>query len=220
MKKWSILIPSVVDRAPLLDRLIKKLEPQVKQFRGEVEVVIFWNNYERQLGELRQLMLVDAKGEYLNFIDDDDLVVDDYVETIFPLLDGVDYIGFMVDFFVNGSKVNRPVIHSLKCSGWNDDAAGFYRRAVHTNPVKRDLALEFANYDMSNYKKEHPEDILYHNNMEGHLHTEHFIPRPLHIYEQTDNHAWGRFESVDGEHDRPSLPDYFRFHPLSTKDKK
>jgi len=220
MKKWSILIPSVVNRPQLLDRLVSRLAPQVKEFDGGVEVVIFWNNYERQLGELRQLMLVDAQGEYVNFIDDDDLVVEDYVKTIFPLLDGVDYIGFMVDFYSNGTKVNKPVMHSLKCEGWYEDSNGFYRRGVHTNPIKRDIALAHANYDQSDYTSKRPEDVLYAKNIDPYLKTEHYIPRPLHIYEQTDNHAWARFESIDGQYDRPILPDYFRFHPLSTKGRK
>ncbi len=218
--KWSILVPSVVTRPQLLKRLIDRLAPQVMPFKGEVEVVVFWNNFERQLGELRQLMLADALGEYVNFIDDDDLVVENYVEKIFPLLDGVDYIGFMVDFFSNGTKVNRPVIHSLKCRGWYEDETGFYRRATHVNPVKKELALAHANYDQSDYKNKRPEDVLYAQNMDPFLKTEHYVPEPLHIYEQTDDHAWARFDGVNGEYARPQLPDYFRFHPLSTKEKR
>lgn len=216
--KWSILIPSVVTRPQLLQRLTDRLSPQVTKFNGEVEVVIFWNNFERQLGELRQLMLAEAKSEYINFIDDDDLVTEDYVETILPLLDGVDYIGFMVDFYSNGTKIEKPVIHSLKCSGWYEDPFGFYRRGVHTNPVKRTIALEHAHHDQSNYKDKQPEDILYAKNIDPYLHTEHYVPRPLHIYEQTDDHAWARFEPIDGKYLRPKLPDHFRFHPLSTKE--
>lgn len=212
--KWSILIPTVVDRPQPFNRLIDRLAPQMNK---QVEVVVFWNNYERQLGELRQLLLEEAKGEYVSFVDDDDLVVEDYVETILPMLDGVDYIGFMVDFYSNGTKVNKPVVHSLKCEGWYEDATGFYRRGVHTNPVKREIAIKHANYNQSDYTSNQPEDILYAKNIDAHLHTEHFIPRPMHIYLQTNDHAWDRFSGVNDTHKRPKLPKHFRYHPLSTE---
>lgn len=213
--KLSILIPSVVDRPQLLKRLLERLEPQLND---QVEVVVFWNNYERQLGQLRQELLEDAKGEYICFIDDDDLVSEDYVSSILPKLDGVDYIGFMVDFYSNGALVGKPVIHSLSCSGWYDDATGFYRRVVHTNPVKKDLALLYANYADSDYKNSQPEDVMYARNMDRHVRTENFIPKPLHIYMQTDNHTWDKFVPKNGKYVRPTLPKYCRFHPLSTGD--
>lgn len=214
--KWSICIPTVVDRPQLFERLRDCLAPQVEQANGQVEVVVFWNNYERQLGELRQMLVEDARGDYLNFIDDDDLVVEDYVETILPYLDGVDYIGFMVDFFVNGNRNHKPVIHSLECSGWYEDETGFYRRVVHTNPIRTELARRYARYDQSDYKVKQPEDILYHRNMDAYVHTQHYIPCPLHIYQQTDSHAWDRFVPIDGVYVRPKLPKYFRFHKEST----
>lgn len=213
--KWSILIPTVVDRPEPFARLADRLAPQVAKAKGQVEVVVFYNNYERQIGVLRQLLLQDARGEYVNFIDDDDLVTEDYVESILPLLDGVDYIGFKVDFYSNGVKVKKPVIHSLECRDWYEDETGFYRRVVHTNPIKRELALLHANYQDSDYKNGKPEDELYHRNMNNYVHTEHFIDKELHIYLQTNDHAWSNFERKVAT-GRPKLPKYFRFHPRST----
>jgi len=113
--KWQILIPSVVDRGEKLQRLIDVLAPQVEKYKGDIEVVILWNNYERELSELRQIMIETATADYTNFIDDDDLVSEDYCDQIYPYLDGkVDYIGFRVAFYQNNVK-QKPVIHSLTC---------------------------------------------------------------------------------------------------------
>lgn len=220
--KWSILIPTVVTRPELFERLANRLAPQVAKYKGDVEVVVYWNNFEQQVGKIRQQMVEESKAEYVNFIDDDDLVVEDYVDTIYPLLDGVDYIGFMVDFYTNGTKVNKPVIHSLTVDRWHETESGFYRRGVHTNPVKRELAVKYGGYDGGNYDPELgrviAEDSLYADNIGPHLKTEHYIPRPMHIYYQTDDHAWGVFKEQEGKYKRPKLPKYFRFHPGSTKD--
>ena len=210
--RWSILVPTVVDRPELFNRLAERLAPQLND---EIEVVVFWNNYERQIGQLRQMLLEEARGTYVNFLDDDDLVTEDYCETILPLLDGVDYIGFMVDFYQNGRHINKPVIHSLKNIGWYEDATGFYRRGVHTNPVKKQIAL-MGRYDLSDYKDGRPEEIHYANAVDPILKTEHFVNRPLHLYYQTDSHAWDRFVPTDGKYVRPSLPKHFRYHPEST----
>lgn len=213
--KWQIIIPSVVDRGEKLQRLIDTLAPQVKKYKGDVQVVIMWNNYERELSELRQLLVETATADYVNFIDDDDLVSDDYVDSIYPLLDGVDYIGFRLAFYQNGQK-QKPVIHSLTCEKWSDDGEGFYRRGTLINPTKRELMLK-AGFKNSDYRKGIPEDITYAQAIDKFLKTEHFIDKEIHIYIPTDDHAWSRFEQLKGDYKRPTLPKYFVFHKDSTK---
>lgn len=214
--KWQILIPSVVDRSEQLQRLIDTLAPQVEKYKGDIQVVILWNNYERELSELRQLMIESATAEYTNFIDDDDLVSDDYCDQIYPYLDGVDYIGFRLAFYQNGVK-QKPVIHSLTCEKWDDNAEGYYRRGTLINPTKRTLMLK-AGFKNADYRKGVPEDTAYAQNIDSLLKTEHFVDSEVHIYLPTDHHAWNVFEQQIGELKRPKLPKYFVFHPASTKD--
>lgn len=209
------MICTVVDRPQLFDRLVDRLAPQI--LGKDIEVLVYWNNYERQLGEVRQKAIEEAKGEYVNFIDDDDLVTEDYVDSIYPHLHDVDYIGFMVDFFVNGKHNGRPVYHTLKSVDWWDDPNGFYRRVTHVNPVRRELAVKYAGYDQSDYKQGIAEDELYRLNMDDKVKTEYYVAKPIHLYYQTDNHAWSKFIPEDGIYKRPKLPPQFRFHPLSTK---
>lgn len=218
MNSLTILIPTVVDRAEKFQRLVDCLAPQIIKYGGDVQVLVLWNNYERQIGAVRQKLLEEADSSYVVFIDDDDLVTDDYVDTIYPLLDGVDYIGYKVAFYDNGRKVNKPVIHSIKNTGWYDDDSGFYRRGVHINPVLRKIALK-GRYDMGDYRAEtpRPEDETYHKNIDKYLKTENFIDREMYIYHQTDDHAFGKFIPLEGEFKKPILPKYFKYHPESTE---
>lgn len=213
--KWSILIPTVVNRAEKFQRLVDALAPQVEKYKGDIEVVVFWNNYERELSELRQLMIETATAEYTNFIDDDDSVTPDYCDKIYPLLDGVDYIGFRVAFYQNNEK-QKQVVHSLTCEGWLDNAEGYFRRGTLINPTKRELMLK-AGFKNADYRKGIPEDTTYATNVDPLLKTEHFIEDEVHIYMPTDDHAWRNFTPRQGDWKRPTLPKYFRFHEDSTK---
>lgn len=213
--KWQILIPTVVDREEQFKRLVDTLAPQVEKYKGDIEVIVYWNNYETELSRLRQKMIEYATAEYTNFIDDDDLVSEDYCDKIYPLLDGVDYIGFRVAFYQNSQK-QKQVVHSLTCEGWFDNQDGFYRRGTLINPTKRTLMLK-AGFKDSDYKKDIPEDVTYAKKVDKLLKTEHFIEDEVHIYLPTDHHAWSHFDSVDGDWKRPKLPKYFKFHPGSTK---
>ncbi len=211
--KWSILIPSVVTRGENLQGLIDCLSPQVEKYKGDIEVLIHWNNFEKGIGPVRQELIDDAKGEYINFIDDDDMVVSDYCDTIYPLLDGVDYIGFRVDFY-SGGQLQRPVIHSLTCEGWIENQDGFYRRVTMINPIKRSLALK-SKVGEGDYKKGIPEERVYADNLDKITKTEHFIDKPMHIY-TPGNSVFNKFDSEVGDWKRPKLPKYFRFSKYST----
>lgn len=214
--KWQIIIPTVVDRPDQFARLRDTLAPQVAKYKGDIEVLVCWNNYETELSELRQKLIEETTAEYINFIDDDDNVAENYCDSIYPLLDGVDYIGFKVGFYQNGVK-QRQVIHSLLCEKWEDTSDGFYRRGTLINPTKREFMLK-AGFKHSDYRKGIPEDITYADRVSKLLKTEHFIDDEVHIYMPTDHHAWEHFDQVAGEHKRPELPKYFKFSKYSTNE--
>lgn len=213
--KWQIMIPTVVTRGEKFQRLVDILAPQVASAGGDIGVMVLWNNYEHELSELRQAMIEEAKADYVNFIDDDDMVTDDYCEQIYPNLDGVDYVGFRVAFYQDNRK-QRPVIHSLKCEKWEDNMEGFYRRVTLINPIKRELMLQ-AGFKDSDYRKGVPEDTTYAQAADKLPQTEYFVDKEIHIYLPTDDHAWSRFKPEDVVPPRPQLPEYFVYHPWSTK---
>lgn len=138
MVKWTIAILTVEQRKPLFQRLLDVLKPQVGD--RDIEILIA-DQEDWSVSDKRQWCLDEARGDYLCFCDDDDLVASDYVERIYPLLDGVDYVGFRLQLYIDGMP-QKPTFHSLRYPEWSDDAAGYYRNVSHLNPVRTEIARQ------------------------------------------------------------------------------
>jgi hypothetical protein len=138
--KWSILILTMPERKELLGRLLDCLAPQAEKY-PLVEVMVKTSDPKKTVGEMRTEMIQKALGEYVSFVDDDDLVSSHYVESIYPLLDGVDYIGFPVNTYRDGTFYGTAY-HSLKYRNWNSDQGFPARDISHLNPIRRELALQ------------------------------------------------------------------------------
>jgi hypothetical protein len=109
-----------------------------------VELIFKEDNKEMSIGEKRQLLLEQAKGEYIVFFDSDDFPKDNYVTSIVKAIEQKpDCIGFKIAMLTNG-KNPQTCCHSLKYKQWKNNTDGFdYVRSVTIfNPVKRDLALQ------------------------------------------------------------------------------
>jgi hypothetical protein len=136
-------------RKVLLDRLLGVLEPQLHN-EHNVELIIRESDAAIPVGENRELMRRQARGEYISFIDDDDLVPPHFVARILPRLlhpdgAGVDYIGFNLEWRLDGEfgcieKRSLKFNHPQHGGVWND-RDGRYRDLSHVNPMRRELAL-------------------------------------------------------------------------------
>lgn len=173
--KWSILILTIAPRKHLLERLLDKLLPQTDG-NSEIEVLVRQSDSGLSLGENRQALLESARGEYANFIDDDDLVADDYVSRIFPLLDGVDYVSFQVQLYTDGVKSKR-FWYSLayKREYFMDSEI---RDISHLHPMRRELAM------LARFEGGRCEDLRWANRLRAldAVKTEHNISEPLYFY--------------------------------------
>ncbi|MBO0676796.1 glycosyltransferase [Mycolicibacterium sp. S2-37] len=168
--KWTIAICTVREREGLLLRLLNVLEPQLYD---DIEVIIADQDWP--LATKRQWCLDMANGEYFNFIDDDDLIPVNYVDRIYPLLDGVDYIGFQVQFYYNGDPW-KPTYHSLRYGTHciKADEHAFYRGVSHLNPIRTEIAREgtyFGGYGEDNRWSEQVNPV-----------TEHYIDQVMYHY--------------------------------------
>src|SRR3990167_1752335 len=91
---WSILVCGVPDRmmmaAGLLDRLIAQAAYK------PIEVLYLLDNYQRSVGAKRNALMAVAQGVYISFVDDDDVVSEQYVHQILPTLQhhGPDVVTF------------------------------------------------------------------------------------------------------------------------------
>lgn len=76
----SILTPAIPERLDQLRALMAELEMQIGE--QPVEHLVLMDNRRRTIGEKRDALLRAARGDFLAFVDDDDSVTSDYVESI------------------------------------------------------------------------------------------------------------------------------------------
>jgi hypothetical protein len=136
---WDILICSILHRTDMLDELLGELE---RQMQPGVGVRVFRDNLETVYGEKCQRLLNASDADYVSFLDDDDWIAEDFIETIMEALYLEPYyVGFKVRYTVDGHP-QVPVFHTLKYSGWVNNPEALYRDIVHFNPIRRDLAIQ------------------------------------------------------------------------------
>ena len=118
--KWTILTLTQDSRYEYLRRLEAFLNPQILSLPKRAAVVSWFISYfnpRLSLGENRQRLIEVSHAEYVCFVDDDDLVADDYVSTILPLLDR-DYVGFRVQCYMDGVPFSKTFQVSVAAPIW------------------------------------------------------------------------------------------------------
>lgn len=210
MAKWNILVATVGVRHNQFGKLVGALYPQVKKYNGDVEVIVYRDNFDTSLGQVRQALLEYSDAEYINYVDDDDTIPDYYCDKIYPLLDGVDYIGFRLQLDING-MLQKPTYHSIKMRQWWEDEKGYYRHTSHLNPMLREVALK------GRFDKSIPEDVDWAHQVAPHVRTEHYIPDIMYYYHYSSTQSlWNKKDKPRGRFPKPELPPHFRYHPWST----
>lgn len=174
MKKLSILIVTLKSREKLLYGLKRVLK---NQLTSDVEVLVSCDEKEASIGAKRNSLLNSAKGKYISFIDDDDLVSPFYVSEILKAIENnSDCVG--IRGIITLKNIGPRIFeHSLKNTSWFEKDNVYYRCPNHLNPIKREIALSTGFPDISNQ-----EDRAYSFNLQGKLKTESFIDMPLYYY--------------------------------------
>ena len=106
----------------------------------EVEILVNEDDGKKTTGTKRIELLQMAKGEYVVFVDDDDIVSSDYVESILKAIDSSpDAVGIS-GFFIRNTRVSRAEysIHNE----WNTTPNLETRPINHLCPVKREIAIQ------------------------------------------------------------------------------
>lgn len=226
---WTILIPTIPKRAPMFVKLMERLLPQTDAHGDSVRVVAWLNDGAPRLAEIRDRMIHDASEagtEYVSFVDDDDMVTEDYVDSIMgamlahPGQRPVDHIGFRV-FMTKDGQAHQPyggfspqvpsefrkgwraepgiVEHSLKWKRWGITNGGMlFRDFTHIDPIR-------TMYASAGRFAEAPalgaEDRAWVKQVRPFLKTEAFVEKVLYHY---------RWVPADSAWDRPMGPsDYW-----------
>ena len=146
--RWTIGIVSVPARRTLLARLLDVLEPQLTGY-DDVELLVLEDNRKRELGPKLQAIVDIAQGEYLSFLDDDDLISDSYIESLYPMLDGVDAVGFTAQVSIEDSPFKD--VTYCKDYGWEETQTAFLRPHQHLSPIKTRIVRQIPWADKGHY---------------------------------------------------------------------
>ena len=171
--KLSILICSLEKRAGTLERLMQILKPQLS---SDVEVRVNIDNGKKTICLKRNELLLESKGEYVCFIDDDDIVPDYYVSEILEAIktrpDAVGFIGEIQ--FRNGDTYEVEYKHGNPnlFNGKN------LRSIWHLQPVKREIALSLMYDDAKN----RGQDRTYAKKLEPLIKSSVFINKKMYHY--------------------------------------
>lgn len=157
----SILICTIPERKERFDKLLNELMRQKEIFDtyhntiGRVEILA--NKDKRfldgglSIGKKRQALVQDAEGKYLCFLDDDEDISPDYLETLMRLCNmDADVVTFraMVKLSNFWALVDMQLVHKF-----NDQASPDYtvrRCAWHMCPIKSVYAKMFQFADINN----------------------------------------------------------------------
>lgn len=184
--KLSILICSLYERKIRLEHLLEILLPQIGEFSfqpgdvshytGEkVEILICTDNKELKVGAKRNKLVESAKGDYVSFIDDDDIVSGEYVHSILNATKfSPDVINFWAYRFHNGKR-DRRVDYDIKYDCDKDRPNIYQRMPNHLSVWKRSLVLP---YKEINYG----EDAEWAARMKGKALTQRKIDKILYSY--------------------------------------
>lgn len=179
MKSLEILIPTLPERHAQYNTIFTHLNNQI----GERSVTIMPDARGRfiSIGRKRDEMLKRATGDYVVFIDDDDMVTHDYVEKVYDAIQSEpDVVGFRGYMTTNRQNSENWII-SIKYD-WATDVDGFryVRYPNHLSPIKREIALSVGFPDLR-----HGEDYNYSMALKesGKLQKEFFIDKELYHYD-------------------------------------
>ncbi len=138
--KLSILICAIEERKHKLIQLLRHLEAQSTK---EVEILVKSDDRQMSIGEKRNFLLQEAKGDYVCFIDDDDWVDGEYIPLILEALKSKpDVVGIVGIMSTNG-KSQRRFEHTILYGGYFELNTIYCRPPNHLNPMKRSIAIQF-----------------------------------------------------------------------------
>jgi glycosyltransferase involved in cell wall biosynthesis len=177
--KLSILICSVntTERQKNLNKLMHELNHQVCSNYAEeiVEILVEKDNGELSVGEKRNILIDKANGEYICFIDDDDFIASNYLNTILQNLTK-DILLIRIEHLIQGNK-SVTIQPSLYIDNLVTNELIYCANHLHLCPHKRLISkqIKFKELNFS-------EDIDYSQRIIPTINSYDLITEALYIY--------------------------------------
>lgn len=170
----SILTPAIWNRESA-----KFLAAAISEQIGSapVEHLVLFDNCQRSIGAKRQALVDIARGQYIAFVDDDDDVSPDYVESLLRAAEtGADVITFLQRAIYNGME--SEVHFGVNNQDWQFNPGGITLRAPWHVCAWRRERVEGCLFGESNYG----EDLVWCQQARKRIRTAHHIDKVLHTY--------------------------------------
>lgn len=185
MPELSIVMPSLLERE---DRstMYDQIQEQIDDLGTVVEFFCLMDNGPMSTGAKVAQLFGLCSGRYICRVDDDDVIEDDYIETLLKAIDqhDVDLITFDHTYNIDGQLV--ALTHQIPgCEQKKHPKVKGAPHAVHDRlpgplcPVRAEIAREFSSPDISE-----KEDYAYKDFLNGRVETHYNINRVLY------HHMW------------------------------
>lgn len=173
----SLLICSLKNRQQKLKRLVDVLNPQLKDKNVELKICV--DDGHMTIPQKRNHLLNNSLGEYVCFIDDDDIVSKNYIDEIIQAtLTRPDVIGIVGNYYHNG-EYKKDFIHSIRYNKWRETDKVYERNPNHLNPIRREFIFKIGGFDES---KTWGEDKDLSSRIFKYLKTEVMVDKPIYRY--------------------------------------
>lgn len=180
--KLSILVCSVHTRRKTflpdsLEMLYGQYEALPEDQQKEVEIIYLIDNKTLMLGTKRNYMVDIAQGQYVVFVDDDDLISEDYIRSILKeTYNRMDCIVFDASVSINGEDP-KTCVYSMRFEADSNHPGGYERLPNHICAIKKEIVTK-VNFPTIPYG----EDSGFSKEVKKHLQTESRINRVLYFY--------------------------------------
>lgn len=138
----SLLICSFSERKEFLMRMLDQLNLQLFG-RQDVEIKVC-NIEGSSIGKKRNILLQEATGKYVAYLDDDDVIAPDYIKLIMSAIESDPDCCSLKGILTTNGVDARIFIHSIKYDSYFEQDGIYYRPPNHLNVIRASVAKRFS----------------------------------------------------------------------------
>jgi glycosyltransferase involved in cell wall biosynthesis len=182
----TILVCSTINRAEnFYPAIMRQLKAQTAG-KNNVQVVCISDNNIMNIGSKRNWLMDMALGKYISYVDDDDLLSDNYVDSLLSKVsENSDVIVF--DVMYNNGSLKKRVLYDFNFFEDADGGDVFYRIPNHLMCFNASIA-RIASFKDINWG----EDAIWAKEIKKHIKTQSRISEVLYTYKDNSETSESR----------------------------